>query len=466
MKYHSTRDSSHLSSFTDIVLTGLAPDGGLYVPTEWPQFDEGKLKTLTGKSYSEIAFTIISQFVGDSIDSKALDELVSRTYGLENFKHSATAPLSQIRSNLWLLELYHGPTLSFKDYALQLLGNIFDYILKQSNKRLTIVGATSGDTGSAAIEACRKSQFIDIFILHPENRTSVVQRKQMTTVTSKNVHNIAVQGTFDDCQSIVKSLFSDVELRRQLNLSAINSINWARVMAQIVYYFYSSLSLGVSDRSISYTVPTGNFGNIFAAWAAKQMGLPINKLVIASNRNDILTRFFESGHMELDEVVPTISPSMDIQISSNFERYLYYLYNKDSEKVASKMQGLNNQNIYEVSGDFLQKARETFIAYRCSDNKTLEIMKQVYEQTDRLIDPHTAVGMNAAFKESEDTNDPHILVSTAHPAKFSDAVQSAVGVEPSLPSYLQEIMKKEEHYSTLPCDINMIKKYVLDNVSR
>lgn len=465
MEYQSTRDSSHTKSFTDIVLTGLAPDGGLYVPVEWPKIEQDDLAGLSGKSYCDIAHFVISKFVGDTIDNGALKDLITQTYSFNNFKHTATAPLSQMRSNLWMLELYHGPTLSFKDYALQLLGNLFDYILRQQNKRLTIIGATSGDTGSAAIEACKDSQFIDIFILHPENRTSVVQRKQMTTVQSKNVHNIAVQGTFDDCQSIVKSIFSDSKLRQDLNLSAINSINWARVMAQIVYYFYSALSLGVNNRTISYTVPTGNFGNIFAAWGAKQMGLPINKLIIASNRNDILTRFFETGNMSIDDVVPTISPSMDIQISSNFERYLYFLYNKDTEKISSKMSELKNKNLYDVNVDVLKQAQKEFVAYRCSDSRARDVMKQAFEETGRIIDPHTAVGMNAAYKESELTEEPHVLVSTAHPAKFSDAVRSALGKDPVMPPYLQDLMDKKENYTVLPCDENMIKKYVVENVS-
>ncbi|MBI2234814.1 MAG: threonine synthase, partial [Micavibrio aeruginosavorus] len=329
IRYISTRGPGEPKNFLDVMMAGLAPDGGLYIPDTWPELDHSLLSHLAGTPYTSVAASVIAPFVGKSFSGDVLQGLLAESYESGMFNHSAIAPLVQIGPNAWILELFHGPTLSFKDYAMQFLGRIFDMTLEKSGQKLTILGATSGDTGSAAIEALRHCRNITTIILHPKDRTSAVQRRQMTTVESPNVHNLAVEGTFDDCQALVKAVLSDTKLQQELRLSAVNSINWARIMAQVVYYVYAAVALGAPDRPVSFTVPTGNFGNVYSAWVARRMGIPIHRLTLATNRNDILTRFFETGEMRVDKVMPSLSPSMDIQVSSNFERYLCDLMHRD-----------------------------------------------------------------------------------------------------------------------------------------
>ena len=365
MRYVSTRGAAPVLEFEDAVLAGLARDGGLYVPEEWPQFSADQLRAMRGLSYADIAFQIMQPFVDGAIDDASLKTLIDESY--DSFSHAAVAPLQQLDDNLFLLELFHGPTLAFKDFALQVLGRLFDYILARRGDRITIVGATSGDTGSAAIEACRGRAAIEIFILHPKGRVSDIQRCQMTTVQEANVHNIAIEGTFDDCQDLVKEMFNDEDFRSQQNLSAVNSINWARIMAQVVYYVSSALSLGAPDRSIAYAVPTGNFGDIFAGYVASRIGLPIERLIIGTNTNDILTRFMETGAMDAKDVVPTLSPAMDIQVSSNFERLLFDLYDRDGRVISQAMTAFRESGTMTATSDVLDKARQLFSAARLND---------------------------------------------------------------------------------------------------
>lgn len=464
--YISTRGPGSPQSFTDVLLSGMAPDGGLYVPAAWPAPDRALFDS-GNALYVDTAFRIIRPFVGGAIDDAALQKIVADTYGGGAFDHPAVAPLTQIGPNAWMLELFHGPTFSFKDYALQLLGRLFDHVLSQKKERITIVGATSGDTGSAAIEACRGRKNIDIFILHPLGRTSDIQRRQMTTVDAPNVHNIAVEGTFDDCQALVKAMFADEKLRGELNLSAVNSINWARIMAQIVYYAASALALSGPERPVSFTVPTGNFGNVFAAWSARRIGLPVKNLVIGSNRNDILTRFFETGEMKCETVTPSLSPSMDIQVSSNFERYLCELLGRDHAALRRLMESFAKDRAFSLDAGLMSKARKDFRAIRCSDEQTLAVMRECYRDKGLLIDPHTAVGLRAAseaIKEGPET--PMIIVSTAHPAKFPEAVEKATGIRPPMPERLASILKKAEHYTRLPDDLNKVRDFVRGNAQR
>ncbi len=461
IKYLSTRGGGGTRSFTDVLLAGMAPDGGLYVPDRWPDLDRRLLDHMQGMSYADIALQIIPSFTGDDIDKDALHRIVTDTYEGGAFDHGAVAPLVQIGPNAWIMELFHGPTLSFKDYALQLLGRLFDHVLEQRGERITIVGATSGDTGSAAIEACRGCRNIDIFILHPQGRTSDVQRRQMTTVDAPNVHNIALEGTFDDCQALVKAMFADEALRRELNLSAVNSINWARIMAQTVYYFAAALALGGPDRAVSFTVPTGNFGNVYAAYAARRMGLPVHRLGIATNRNDILTRFFESGEMRTEKVLPSLSPSMDIQVSSNFERYLFDLMGRDPGPLTKAMDTFKTKKALRLDKDLMARARAEFAAQRCSDLDTMAVMKRCYEETGVVIDPHTAVALHgAADMMAAEPAVPMVVLACAHPAKFPEAVEQALGTPPPVEPRLAALMKKAEHFMVLPNDLDKVRAFI------
>jgi len=468
MQYISTRGPGEPQSFTDVLLSGLAPDGGLYVPAQWPELTTDTLRSLKGKPYAETAFHVMKPFVGGSIGDNDFRAIIEQTYNTGNFDSIDIAPLVQIAPDLWLLELFHGSSYSFKDYALQLLGRLFDHVLAQQEKRITIVGATSGDTGSAAIAACRGRQNIDIFILHPRGRISEVQRRQMTTVRDSNIHNIALEGTFDDCQTLVKKLFADEKLRADVNMSAINSINWARIMAQIVYYVHASIALDGFAKPVSFTVPTGNFGNVFAAWAARRMGAPVGDLVIGSNRNDILTRFFESGEMKKSWVSPTLSPSMDIQISSNFERYLFELLGRDHAALKKCMDDFSKKKIFAVDESLMDEARADFFAYRCSDDQTIETMKKCRGEYGVMIDPHTAVGLHAGESHLSKNTDgrPMIVVSTAHPAKFPDAVKKATGFEPPVPASLADVMKKPEHFTPIPNDTDRVKTFIKDTLQK
>lgn len=440
-------------NFEHVLLAGMASDGGLYVPQNWP-----KLPALQPASYADIAFAVMKPFIGDAIPEADFKKILQETYGPETFGHPSVTPLVQIADDLWIMEHFRGPTLAFKDVALQLLGRLFDYILEKRGQRITIVGATSGDTGSAAIEACKACKNIDIFILHPKGRVSEVQRRQMTTAIAPNVHNIAMEGDFDDCQAMVKALFADEAFREDVHLSAINSINWARIMAQIVYYVTTSLALGGPDRAISYSVPTGNFGNVLAAYAAKQMGWNIGQLIVASNRNDILTRFFESGAMALEQTQPSLSPSMDIQISSNFERFLFDLVGRKPEALKTLMEDFKTTGRFTVEKHLLDKARSTFLSHRCDDEQTLQTIRDVYKGTGYIIDPHTAVGVSGA--KAHPQNGPTVALACAHPAKFPDAVEKAIGIRPALPPHLADLFERREALTTLPNHYETIRDFV------
>ena len=455
--YISTRGGGEPQTFEQVLLSGLAPDGGLYVPQTWPQLD---LDALRGKSYQDIAEAVMFPFVEGCIPREDFRSLIDAAY--QNFRHDDIVPLVHSHDNVHILELFHGPTLAFKDVALQLLGRLFDYVLTKNDQTITIVGATSGDTGSAAIEGCYASDRIQMFILFPDGKVSDVQRKQMTTINAPNVHNIAVKGTFDDCQSAVKAMFNDPSFRTDMRLSAINSINWARIMAQIVYYVTSALELGAPDKEVSYVVPTGNFGNVYAAYCASKMGLPIQTLGIATNKNDILTRFFESGTMDAQGVTHTISPSMDIQISSNFERYLFEALGRDSEKLRSIMELFAARGRVDIEGVLDQGE---FQAFRADDEETLTTIKHIHEKTGYVLDPHTAVGMSGALKlASEDKDSAIISLACAHPAKFPDAVERAIHERPALPPHLADLFDKEECVTRMDNDIDALKNHVRKTV--
>ncbi len=450
INYISTRGGGpqgEPKSFEDVLLEGLAPDGGLYVPQTWPQLD---LASLKGKSYIEVAEAVMFPFVQGCIERADFRAILEQTYNKDVFRDKNVAPLHKVYEGLYVLELFHGPTIAFKDVALQLLGRLFDHVLSKRDEHVTIVGATSGDTGSAAIEGCRHSDHVDIFILHPKGRVSDVQRKQMTSVRADNVHNVALDGTFDDCQNLVKAMFNDAEFRAEMNLSAVNSINWARIMAQIVYYVTTVLELG---EDVTFVVPTGNFGNVFAGYCARQMGAPL-KLAVATNENDILTRFFETGEMRAIEVHPTMSPSMDIQISSNFERYLFYALGRDSEKLRKLMAK------FKETGAFKADAKGDFRAFRTDEAQTLATIKKAYEESSYILDPHSAVGMAAALEIEKTDDGPVVTLATAHPAKFPDAVERAIGERPKLPAHLSDLMEREEFSTDLPNDLKAVQDFI------
>ena len=462
MRYVSTRGEAPVLGFDDVLLSGLARDGGLYVPEAWPKVSAADWRGLAGLPYAEASLRVLKPFVGDSIGEADLARILGDSY--QDFGHPAVAPLKQVGSGDWLLELFHGPTLAFKDYALQVVGRLFDYVLAKRRSRVTIVGATSGDTGTAAIEACRDRDAIEIFILHPLGRVSEVQRRQMTTVTSRNVHNIAVEGTFDDCQDLVKALFNDAAFRDRVNLSAVNSINWARIAAQIVYYAVAAVALGAPARPVAFSVPTGNFGNIFAGYAAARMGLPIEHFVVGSNRNDILFRLLETGTMKMEAVTPSLSPSMDIQVSSNFERLLFELSGRNGNAVARMMRRFRKRGDLTLSPPRHARLRRFFSGARADDDQTLAMIARHYAATGELIDPHTAVGLVAAAAQRGDTAVPMITVATAHPAKFPDAVQKATGVRPELPPRLADLMQRPERVAVLANDARRLQDFILEHV--
>ncbi len=458
MRYISTRGRAPELTFDDVLLTGLARDGGLYVPESWPHFDADQLRAMRDHSYDDLAFEVMKPFVGGTIPDDDLKTIIRSAYIA--FEGGKVAPLVPLENGVHLMELFHGPTLAFKDVAMQLLGGLFDHVLGQRNTRITIVGATSGDTGSAAIEACRDKASLDIFMLFPDGRVSEVQRRQMTTVLSENVHNLAIAGTFDDCQDLVKAMFNDQPFRDRHALSAVNSINWARVLAQVVYYVYAALQLGAPDRAVSFTVPTGNFGNVFAGYAAVKMGVPIKRLLVASNSNDILARFFASGEMRMEDVVPTISPSMDIQISSNFERLLFDLLGRDGNAVSETLSTFRDTGRFEVPSGVLAEARSLFDAARFDDNETKKTIGDVYRTTGILLDPHTAVGVAAAQQLPEKDDTPMVVLATAHPAKFPDAVQEASGIRPDLPARLSDLYTRDERAAKLANDLSSVEDFV------
>ncbi len=461
MRYVSTRGTAPALGFEDVLLTGLARDGGLYVPESWPSFGPEEIRALAGLTYAEAAVRVMRPFVGEALDEADLRAIVEAAYA--GFAHAAVAPLKQLDARVWLMELFHGPTLAFKDFALQVVGRLFDHVLKKRGQRVTIVGATSGDTGSAAIEACRGRKRIEIFILYPEGRVSEVQRRQMTTVTDKNVHNIAVQGTFDDCQDLVKAMFNDTAFRDEISMSAVNSINWARVMVQVAYYFVAGAALGAPDRKIAFSVPSGNFGNVFAGYGAMKMGLPVAKLIVGTNRNDILTRYFETGVMTMAEVHPTHSPSMDIQVSSNFERLLFELYGRDGAALAAAMSSFRETGKLDPGKARWDAARADFDAARFDDAGTLAEVARLYRETGELIDPHSAIGVAAARAKLDgigDTRVPVVALGTAHPAKFPDATEKATGVRPDLPARLGDLMTRKERMSVLSNDLAQVQDFV------
>ncbi|MFN8053061.1 MAG: threonine synthase [Acidimicrobiales bacterium] len=469
MKYVSTRGVAAALEFGDVLLEGLATDGGLYVPESWPPLPS----LADDASYAEVAAEVMWPFVDGSIERLDFDAMVADAYG--TFHPPAgtepdVVPVTDLGDNLWLAEIYWGPTLAFKDIALQLVGRLFDHELERRHERVTIVGATSGDTGSAAIDACRDRDHIDIFILHPDGRTSEVQRRQMTTVLSDNVHNIAVDGTFDDCQDLVKALFADDAFRREVQLSAVNSINWARVMAQVVYYVTSARSVNrrlgrAVDAPVSFCVPTGNFGNIFAGFAAMRMGLAVDQLVVASNRNDILTRFFTTGTMDIRGVEPTLSPSMDIQVSSNLERLLFEMSGRDGSAIAEMMLRFRSDGSVTVPPEQLAWLSERFSAGRFTDDECLALMGERFHASSLLLDPHSAVGVGVAERLRRGNDVPMICLGTAHPAKFPDACERATGVRPPLPEHLADLYDRPERYDRLADDADALKAYVRSHLT-
>jgi threonine synthase len=466
MRYISTRGQAPERDFAGVLLAGLAEDGGLFMPAQWPHFSPADLRAMRGLPYAEIATRIIAPFAAGSIDADTLRHLCTEAYA--SFGHPAVVPLVQLETGLWVQELFHGPTLAFKDLALQLVGRLFDHVLTERGQRITIMGATSGDTGSAAIEACRDRACIDIAILHPRGRTSEVQRRQMTTVPAANVCNIAVEGNFDDCQDLVKAAFADVPFRTEMRLAAVNSINWARIAAQVAYYVAAALALGAPEREVAFAVPTGNFGNVLAAWVARRIGLPIGRLVVASNRNDILARFLAGNDMSVRPVEPSLSPSMDIGVSSNFERLLFELLGRDAAATRAAMAQFRTTGHMPVPEACWQHATELFEGFRLDDEGTLAEIRRIHAATGYLADPHTATAI-AAARAMQPRRMPVIVAGTAHPAKFPDAMEQAVGFRPPLPPRLATLYELPERFSVAPNDLAAIeadiRAFVLRNTA-
>lgn len=457
MKYISTRGEAPVLGFSDALLAGLARDGGLYLPETYPQFSSDDIRKLRGKSYVEIALAVLTPFVNGEIPDAEFEKMVRESYG--SFRHDAVCPLVQTGANEFVLELFHGPTLAFKDVAMQLLSRMMDYTLAQRGQRATIVGATSGDTGGAAIEAFAGRDNTDIFILFPHGRVSPVQQRQMTSSAASNVHALSIDGNFDDCQNLVKGMFNDLNFRDTLSLSGVNSINWARIMPQIVYYFTSAISLGAPDRKVSFTVPTGNFGDIFAGFVARQMGLPIDRLIIATNDNDILSRTVATGSYAIRGVEQTSSPSMDIQISSNFERLLFESYDRDAAAIRGLMRSLGQSGEFTIADAPLKTIRNQFAAGRSTVAETAATIDSVLKQDGYLLDPHSAIGVKVA-REHADTASPMVVLATAHPAKFPDAVKDACGVSPALPAWLSDLMERKEHFTRLQNDLKVVEDHI------
>ncbi|EEX15296.1 threonine synthase [Citreicella sp. SE45] len=460
MRYISTRGQAPALSFEEAMLSGLARDGGLYVPETVPTMSADDIRALHGLSYEETAFRVMRPFVGDGFTDETLGDLITRAYA--GFGHNARAPLVQLAPGHFLLELFHGPTLAFKDFAMQLIGQLFEEALTRRGERVTIVGATSGDTGSAAIEAFKGLDAVDVFILYPHGRVSEVQRRQMTTPTEANVHALAMDGHFDDCQAKLKDMFNDFTFRDEVRLAGVNSINWARVLAQVVYYFSSAVSLGAPDRAVSFTVPTGNFGDIFAGYIAKKMGLPIDRLVVATNQNDILHRCLSSGDYRTSEVHPSISPSMDIQVSSNFERALFDAYGRDGSAVAQLMAELKAGG-FNVSQGALQALREHFESGRASEDETLATIRKAQQTMGELLCPHSAIGVKVA-DEHRVAGTPMITLATAHPAKFPDAVEQASGIRPPLPARMADLFDRPERVTRVPNDLAALETLIRERI--
>ncbi len=461
MRYISTRGKAPELSFEEAMLTGLARDGGLYVPATVPVMSKGDIAALAGLPYEEIAFRVMRPFVEGSFTDQEFADIIARAY--DGFGHDARAPLVQLGPNHFLLELFHGPTLAFKDFAMQLIGQLFQAALAKRGERVTIVGATSGDTGSAAIEAFRGLDAVDVFIMYPHGRVSDVQRRQMTTPLETNVHALAVHGDFDDCQARLKDMFNDFEFRDRVKLAGVNSINWGRVLAQVVYYFSAATALGAPHRSVSFTVPTGNFGDIFAGYIARKMGLPIDRLVIATNQNDILHRTLQTGAYSTKGVTPSISPSMDIQVSSNFERVLFDAYGRDGGAVAQVMDELKDGGEFTISQGAIDMLRETFVSGRASEQETMAKIKDMLARTGEVLCPHSAVAVKVA--EENLGNEPMITLVTAHPAKFPAAVEEACGIHPPLPAHMGDLFEREERFTEVDNDLGALTKLISDRIS-
>ena len=464
MKYISTRGKAPALGFEDTMLSGLARDGGLYVPETIPTLSAEDIRAMHGLSYEEIAFRVMRPFVGDAFTDEVFADLISKAYA--GFGHDARAPLVQLGNGHFLLELFHGPTLAFKDFAMQLIGQMFEKALTRRDDRVTIVGATSGDTGSAAIEAFRGLDAVDVFILYPHGRVSEVQRRQMTTPVETNVHALALDGTFDDCQARLKDMFNDFEFRDTVKLAGVNSINWGRVLAQVVYYFSSAVSLGAPDRTVSFTVPTGNFGDIFAGFIAKQMGLPIDRLVIATNENDILHRCMEQAEYRKHGVVPTISPSMDIEVSSNFERALFWAHDRDAAAVSALMDELKDSGGFRISDNAMSALKEHYDSGTCDEAQTYAKITSALANTGELLCPHSAIGVHVAEQHlKRNPSTPMITLATAHPAKFPDAVEKATGIRPPLPERMSDLFDREERMTRVPNDLNQLETLIKDRIT-
>lgn len=459
MRYVSTRGEAPSLDFVEVMLAGLARDGGLYVPETWPTLSRTAIEGFAGKPYAEVAVEVIRPFVGDGISEADLARMAREAYG--TFRHPAVAPLTQLNPSLFVLELFHGPTLAFKDLAMQLLARLMDHVLQQRGERTTIVVATSGDTGGAAIEAFRGRAQVDVVVLFPQGRISEVQRRMMTTVRDANVHAVAIEGTFDDCQALVKAMFNHHAFRDRVRLSGVNSINWARIVAQAVYYFTAAVALGAPHQKIAFTVPTGNFGDVYAGYVASRMGLPVDRLVVATNVNDILVRTFATGTYEIRDVVATSSPSMDIQVSSNFERLLFDAYGRDTKSVRALMGSLAQSRRFSVSTHALQEMRALFTADRSDEQEAAAEIRAWVREADYCVDPHTAVALAVAEKETRDPAVPMVVLSTAHPAKFPEAVKAACGMAPALPEWLADLPKREERVTVLPADQAAVEKFVV-----
>ena len=459
MLHVSTRGEAPAIGFTDALLAGLARDGGLYVPEAWPALPQDGLRSFSGMAYADVAKVVLAGLVDGEIPIAELDRMVDDAYA--SFRHPAVCPLAQIGDNLFVLELFHGPTLAFKDVAMQLLGRLMDHVLRARGGRATIVGATSGDTGSAAAEAFKGLDQVDVFVLYPHGRVSDVQRRQMTGIDSANVHAIAVEGTFDDCQAIVKALFNHARFRDELQLSGVNSINWARIAAQTVYYFTAAVALGAPHRPVSFAVPTGNFGDVLAGWVAKRMGVPVDRLVLATNANDILARTLATGTYEVRTVTPTTSPSMDIQVSSNFERLLFEAYGRDAAAVRRLMDSLRQSGSFTIAPEPLARIRAEFSAEAVGEDAVLGEIADTWGQAEYLLDPHTAVGVRAArslLAECPET--PVVALATAHPAKFPEAVERATGIRPKLPPHLADLLDRKERFTVLPNDQAAVEAFI------
>ncbi|RVT91270.1 threonine synthase [Sphingomonas crocodyli] len=462
MQYVSTRGAAPRMGFEDVTLAGLASDGGLYVPESWPGFSRDEIAALKGLSYVDTAVAVMRPFVAGALTDEELKGLCETAYG--RFSHAAVVPLKQLDHRQWVMELFHGPTLAFKDVALQLLGLLFERFLRDRDTHLTIVGATSGDTGSAAIDAVAGRAKIDIFMLHPKGRVSEVQRRQMTTVLAPNVHNIAIEGSFDDAQALVKAMFAHQSFATRYNIAAVNSINWARLMAQVVYYFYSAVRLGAPDRPVAFSVPTGNFGDVFAGYVASKMGLPVAKLIVATNVNDILHRALSAGDYSVGTVTPTAAPSMDIQVSSNFERLLFDMHGRDGAALAASMRGFEETKKLAIPAAMRGEVEGLFASTRVDADRMALAMRWGQDKAGELLDPHTAIGFAAAQDADLPADVPVVTLATAHPAKFGDAVERATGVRPTLPGRVGNLFEREERYATLPATMEAIEGFVADQV--